>query len=209
MDGLAWPSWSATWRGVRQASSRRVATVFRKVWDVTHDHGPLSQGSGRLPEPTLTVPSLLSWKPVWLQSERSTESNSAATGLRGAVRAAGRDRDQRAVHNLAKPQIAEGRLDLGVHHRAVGALGSGRPVIGPGEPGGSQLAHPGLGADSRTAAALAHEGGAPLKDIADQLGHADPAMTARVYLGRDPFGEGPASGICSDRPTAPVRAGSR
>jgi integrase len=41
----------------------------------------------------------------------------------------------------------------------------------------------------RTVASLAHEGGAPLIDIADQLGHADPSMTARVYLGRDPFGE--------------------
>lgn len=41
----------------------------------------------------------------------------------------------------------------------------------------------------RTVATLAHEGGAPLVDIADQLGHADPSMTARVYLGRDPFGE--------------------
>jgi integrase len=41
----------------------------------------------------------------------------------------------------------------------------------------------------RTVATLAHEGGAPIMDIADQLGHADPSMTARVYLGRDPFGE--------------------
>jgi hypothetical protein len=38
-------------------------------------------------------------------------------------------------------------------------------------------------------ATLANEAGAPLVDIADQLGHADPAMTARVYLGRAPFGE--------------------
>lgn len=41
----------------------------------------------------------------------------------------------------------------------------------------------------RTVATLAHEGGAPLIDIADQLGHANPSMTARVYLGRDPYGE--------------------
>jgi integrase len=41
----------------------------------------------------------------------------------------------------------------------------------------------------RTAAALAAAGGAPLMDIADRLGHADPSMTARVYLGRDLFGE--------------------
>ncbi len=41
----------------------------------------------------------------------------------------------------------------------------------------------------RTVATLAHEGGAPLVAIADQLGHADPSMTARVYLGRDPYGE--------------------
>lgn len=41
----------------------------------------------------------------------------------------------------------------------------------------------------RTAATLAHHGGAPLVAIADQLGHADPSMTARVYLGRDYLGE--------------------
>jgi integrase len=41
----------------------------------------------------------------------------------------------------------------------------------------------------RTVATLAHQGGAPLVAIADQLGHADPSMTARVYLGRDSLGE--------------------
>jgi integrase len=41
----------------------------------------------------------------------------------------------------------------------------------------------------RTVATLLHEAGVPLAQIADQLGHADPSMTARVYLGRDPFGE--------------------
>lgn len=41
----------------------------------------------------------------------------------------------------------------------------------------------------RTVATLAHAAGAPLVDIADQLGHANPSMTANVYLGRDPFGE--------------------
>lgn len=37
----------------------------------------------------------------------------------------------------------------------------------------------------RTVATLLHEAGRPIVRIADQLGHADPAMTARVYLGRD------------------------
>ncbi|GAB6987925.1 tyrosine-type recombinase/integrase [Nocardioides pyridinolyticus] len=37
----------------------------------------------------------------------------------------------------------------------------------------------------RTVATLLHEAGVPIVRIADQLGHADPAMTARVYLGRD------------------------
>lgn len=37
----------------------------------------------------------------------------------------------------------------------------------------------------RTVATLLHERGAPLVRIADQLGHSDPAMTARAYLGRD------------------------
>ncbi|GEP36181.1 hypothetical protein NSZ01_39490 [Nocardioides szechwanensis] len=41
----------------------------------------------------------------------------------------------------------------------------------------------------RTVATLLHEAGAPLVRIADQLGHADPAMTARVYLGRDFSGD--------------------
>ncbi len=40
----------------------------------------------------------------------------------------------------------------------------------------------------RTAATLAHHGGAPLVAIADQPGHSDPSMTARVYLGRDYLG---------------------
>jgi integrase len=41
----------------------------------------------------------------------------------------------------------------------------------------------------RTVATLLHSAGVPLVTIADQLGHADPAMTARVYLGRDLMGE--------------------
>ena len=36
----------------------------------------------------------------------------------------------------------------------------------------------------RTVATLLDEAGVPLAQIADYLGHADPAMTARVYLGR-------------------------
>ena len=41
----------------------------------------------------------------------------------------------------------------------------------------------------RTVASLAHAAGVPLVQIADQLGHADPSMTASVYLGRDPHGD--------------------
>jgi integrase len=41
----------------------------------------------------------------------------------------------------------------------------------------------------RTVASLLHEAGVPIVRIADQLGHADPAMTARVYLGRDLEGD--------------------
>lgn len=41
----------------------------------------------------------------------------------------------------------------------------------------------------RTVATLLHEAGVPLVKIADQLGHADPTMTARVYLGRDLMGD--------------------
>ncbi len=37
----------------------------------------------------------------------------------------------------------------------------------------------------RTVADLLHEANVPIVRIADQLGHSDPAMTARVYLGRD------------------------
>lgn len=37
----------------------------------------------------------------------------------------------------------------------------------------------------RTVATRLHEAGVPIAKIADQLGHADPAMTASVYLGRD------------------------
>lgn len=37
----------------------------------------------------------------------------------------------------------------------------------------------------RTVASLLHEAGVPIVRISDQLGHSDPAMTARVYLGRD------------------------
>ena len=38
----------------------------------------------------------------------------------------------------------------------------------------------------RTVATLLDERGVPLAQIADYLGHADPAMTARRYLGRRP-----------------------
>jgi integrase len=41
----------------------------------------------------------------------------------------------------------------------------------------------------RTVATLLHEAGVPIARIADQLGHADPAMTASVYLGRDFLGD--------------------
>lgn len=41
----------------------------------------------------------------------------------------------------------------------------------------------------RTVATLLHEAGVPLNKIADQLGHADPSMTARVYLGRELTGD--------------------
>ena len=37
----------------------------------------------------------------------------------------------------------------------------------------------------RTTATLLHESGRPLVRISDQLGHADPSMTASVYLGRE------------------------
>lgn len=40
----------------------------------------------------------------------------------------------------------------------------------------------------RTFATLAHSDGANLRVLADALGHADPSMTARVYLGRDRTG---------------------
>lgn len=41
----------------------------------------------------------------------------------------------------------------------------------------------------RTVATLLDQAGVPIARIADQLGHADPAMTARIYLGRDPKGD--------------------
>jgi integrase len=41
----------------------------------------------------------------------------------------------------------------------------------------------------RTVATILNEQGVPINRIADQLGHKDPAMTARVYLGRDYRGD--------------------
>ena len=41
----------------------------------------------------------------------------------------------------------------------------------------------------RTVASLLDQAGAPIARIADQLGHADVSMTARVYLGRDLKGD--------------------
>ena len=41
----------------------------------------------------------------------------------------------------------------------------------------------------RTVASLLDQAGAPIASIADQLGHADVSMTARVYLGRDLKGD--------------------
>lgn len=41
----------------------------------------------------------------------------------------------------------------------------------------------------RTVATLLDQAGVPIAQIADQLGHADPAMTASVYLGRDLMGD--------------------
>jgi integrase len=45
----------------------------------------------------------------------------------------------------------------------------------------------------RAVATLLDTAGVPLARIADQLGHADPAMTAATYLGRDPLGDKPLS----------------
>jgi len=41
----------------------------------------------------------------------------------------------------------------------------------------------------RTVARLLDQAGVPIAQIADQLGHSDPAMTASVYLGRDLMGD--------------------
>lgn len=41
----------------------------------------------------------------------------------------------------------------------------------------------------RTVATLLDEAGVPIARIADQLGHSDPSLTARVYLGRDLHGD--------------------
>lgn len=41
----------------------------------------------------------------------------------------------------------------------------------------------------RTVATMLHRAGVPLSRIADQLGHSDPSMTAKVYLGGDPAGD--------------------
>jgi integrase len=41
----------------------------------------------------------------------------------------------------------------------------------------------------RTVATILDQSGVPIAKIADQLGHTDPAMTARVYLGRDLMGD--------------------
>jgi integrase len=43
----------------------------------------------------------------------------------------------------------------------------------------------------RTVATRLHAANVPLIDIADQLGHANPTMTAEVYLGRDFLGDRP------------------
>ena len=43
----------------------------------------------------------------------------------------------------------------------------------------------------RTVATRLHAQGVPPVVIADAMGHADPSMTARVHLGRDPFAERP------------------
>ena len=41
----------------------------------------------------------------------------------------------------------------------------------------------------RTVVTMLHEAGVPLVKIADQVGHEDPALTARIYIGRDLTGE--------------------
>ncbi|TFV44888.1 hypothetical protein E4P43_18235 [Blastococcus sp. TF02A-35] len=56
----------------------------------------------------------------------------------------------------------------------------------------------------RTVVALLHAAGVPLVTIADQLGHADLAMTARVYLGRDLMGDRQSVAQWLQRVTEPV-----
>ncbi|GIF08604.1 tyrosine-type recombinase/integrase [Actinoplanes siamensis] len=55
-------------------------------------------------------------------------------------------------------------------------IGSGFPWVTPHTP-------------RRTVATILDQSGVPIATIADQLGHTDPAMTARVHLGRDLMGD--------------------
>jgi hypothetical protein len=57
------------------ASSRRVATVLRKVWQVTHDHGPSTQRIRRPAASVLKELSPPSWWPVLAQASHSNESS--------------------------------------------------------------------------------------------------------------------------------------
>jgi integrase len=48
----------------------------------------------------------------------------------------------------------------------------------------------------RTVATTLDEAGVPIARIADQLGHSDPSMTGRVYLGRDLYGDKSDLAVC-------------
>lgn len=99
--------------------------------------------------------------PVWLRER--LDRRAARSGRQGLMFAAPALRDD-----------AEQRWDQGNSNAAV------REVL---DGAGFTWAVPHT--FRRTVATLLHEAGVPIVRIADQLGHSDPGMTARVYLGRD------------------------
>lgn len=103
--------------------------------------------------------------PAWLTERLIVRAD--RTGTEGLVFS--------APHHLAEP---ERRWDQGNSANAVAKV-----LIDSGFPWATPHTF------RRTVATLLHEAGVPIARIADQLGHADPAMTASVYLGRDFMGD--------------------
>ncbi len=131
--------------------------------------------------------------PAWLVDRLRTKIERTQSQYRHAARHAKRSESEtRAEAVLRLKTAADGVGRTGFVFPAPSTLDSERPWDQSNSSAGVRKILDDAGLEwavphslRRSVATWLGEAGVPLAQIADQLGHADPAMTASVYLGRD------------------------